>query len=100
AIDIEDAMVRVFNANHEQRNAGCEIGRQADLSEFLNEAEVLAFYLEHLSRSNQDSKLDRKLESVKPIGLRSFLRRIHSIDASFVSEITKARGGRAFLDAL
>ena len=54
AIDIEEAMVRVFNANHPAPHADAPVGRQADLSEFLSEAEVLAFYLDHLASNAAD----------------------------------------------
>jgi site-specific DNA-cytosine methylase len=99
AIDIEEAMVRVFNANHPHRNAECPVGRQADLAEFINEAEVLAYYLDHLANSERDQHLGRELDSVSPVGLGAFVRTILAIDAAFVEKLTQIRAGRQFLDA-
>lgn len=98
AIDIEEPMVRVFNANHSHRHADFPIGRQADLAEFLNEAEVLAYYLDHLASAEQDQRLRRELDSIRPVSLGSFVRAILSIDTAFVKELSKIRCGRAFLD--
>ena len=99
AIDIEEAMVRVFNANHVHQNADCPIGRQADLAEFLNEAEVLAYYLDHLASAEEDQRLGRELDSVSPVGLGSFVRTMLSIDAAFLEELSKIRAGRPFREA-
>ena len=99
AIDIEEAMVRVFNANHTHGNADFPVGRQADLAEFLNEAEVLAYYLDHLASSQQDEHLGRELDSVSPVGLAAFVHAIQDIDAAFVEELAKIRADRRFLDA-
>jgi site-specific DNA-cytosine methylase len=99
AIDIEEAMVRVFNANHPQQLDAGPIGRQADLSEFLNEAEVLAYYLDHVASSQLDSDLTRKLERIRPIGLPTFLRQIQSIDEIFLDTLTAIRQSNSFLDA-
>lgn len=90
AIDIEEAMVRVYNANH-RSSTGAEVGRQADLTEFLNEAEVLAYYLEHLGRLEGDRELLSELDALGEVGLSGFLDVISQIDAVFVTALTRAR---------
>lgn len=99
AIDIEEAMVRVFNANHPLPEGASPIGRQADLSEFLNEAEVLAYYLGHFASSNLDAALFRQLDLMQPIGLSAFVHRIQAIDLAFLETLTLIRQGKQFLDA-
>jgi site-specific DNA-cytosine methylase len=98
AIDIEEAMVRVFNANHGHSNPDCPIGQQADLSEFLNEAEVLAFYLDHLASSESDKGLRRELDDIRPYGLGSFVRSLRALDIAFIQTLTEIRRQRAFLE--
>lgn len=92
AIDIEEPMVRVFNDNHPRSGSGSKIGRQADLSEFLNEAEVLAYYLDHLASLENDTQLAEELDRLEPLGLGSFIRKIQELDREFIERLTKIRG--------
>ncbi len=99
AIDIEEAMVRVFNANHPVREADAPVGRQADLSEFLSEAEVLAFYLDHLASAAADEQLRRELDGIAPLGIRTFVQVVRALDEAFVEQLLVLRRERRFLDA-
>jgi site-specific DNA-cytosine methylase len=96
AVDLEEPMVRVFNANHPTPGKGAAVGRQADLSEFMNEAEVLAFYLDHLARLEGDVDLGRQLTELTPLGLDGFRARIAALDREFVAELTRIRGSEEF----
>jgi len=96
AIDVEEPMVRVFNANHPSPGGSAPVGRQADLSEFMNEAEVLAFYLDHLARLESDVDLGRQLTELAPMGLDGFRARIDELDREFVADLTRIRGSEQF----
>ena len=69
AIDIEEPMIRVFNDNHAQRGGELQIGRKSDMSDFLSESEIQAYYLDHLCRSGNDDSLRSALEDVGGYGL-------------------------------
>ncbi|MGJ4880286.1 DNA cytosine methyltransferase [Bradyrhizobium sp. HKCCYLRH1065] len=97
AIDIEEAMVRVFNANHESLNPGRPIGQRADLSEFLNEAEVLAYYLDHLASSESDGDLRHELDKIAPSGLGDFIRNIQALDDAFIESLMAIRQQKGYL---
>lgn len=96
AIDIEEPMVRVFNANHPCAADGSEVGRQADLSEFLNEAEVLAYYLDHLASVEADRALKIELDSIEPAGLASLVFTIRQLDRAFFEELERIRVSRNY----
>lgn len=98
AIDLEEAMVRVFNANHAHLNLDCPVGQQADLSEFLNEAEVLSYYLDHRACSESDEELGRELDDIRPVGLGTFVRSVKALDKAFIQTLTEVRGRRSFLN--
>jgi site-specific DNA-cytosine methylase len=98
AIDIEEAMVRTFNANHIHQNTDYPIGRQADISDFFNESEILAYYLDHLASSEQDQRLKHELNSMSPVGLDAFIQKILSIDDKFTTELIKTRKSKQFID--
>ena len=99
AIDIETPMVRVFNDNHPCIESGATIGRQADLSEFINEAEILAFYLDHLTRVEADQNLANELGKIRPFGLGHFAQAIRALDQRFVEALTDIRSGTLFQSA-
>ncbi len=99
SVDIEEAMVRVFNANHKHKNKNYPIGCKADLAEFINESEVLAFYLNHLALSEGDELLRQELDSLHPFPLSSFQRKIQQIDDDFIRELTKIRSDKTYQSA-
>lgn len=91
ALDIEEPMVRVFNKNH-SRNVACQV----DLNEFLNEAEVLSFYLSHYAHTRSDANLRNKLVS---IGIGRFLRAISVADDLFLRRLNSIRQSEEFIAA-
>lgn len=91
AIDIEEPMIRVFNDNHSSPNGDLQIGRQLDLTDFLNTTEVLAFYLDHLARTGQDKRLYRELRDTKKHNLYELRLKIQSLDAKFLYRLNSIR---------
>lgn len=91
AIDVEEPMVRVFNANHPRNNGLYPVCRRLDLSDLLNEAEVLSLYLGHLARLREDDQLHQQLEGLPILGLSTFASLISEIDGRFVKELTAIR---------
>lgn len=100
ALDIEDAMVRAFNRNHPPPvGAGVPVARKVDLSDFISEAEVLAFYLNHLAGLDQDWRLKQGLDHLPVMGLTEFLGRIARIDNEFVHALVELRSTPEYRDA-
>lgn len=97
ALDIDDAMVRAFNRNamHSTSLAG-RVCRRVDLSQFLNETEVLAFYLDHLNKSGLTPDLSLKLENLPVMGLQEFKRQISVLDQTFLGRLLRIRSTPAF----
>lgn len=98
ALDIEEPMVRAFNDNFPTGPSGLPIARRVDLADFINEAEVLAFYLDHLAGTTSDASLLRELERL-PESLPAFKRFVHAHDEAFLRTLTEIRSSREFLDA-
>jgi site-specific DNA-cytosine methylase len=97
AIDVEDAMVDTFNVNHS--SLGRPVGRKVDLSDFINETEVRAFYLDHLRSVEEDPLLDAALEEVSPIALSVFKGLIHRTDHGFLNRFEAFRSSEEFESA-
>lgn len=91
ALDIEAPMVRVFNDNHPSASPDVGIGRQVDITDFTCEAEVKAFYLDHLGRTTADSGLLDRLNRIKPYGLSDFRRSMMLLDRAFLAALSDAR---------
>jgi site-specific DNA-cytosine methylase len=91
AIDIEEPMVRVFNSNNPGNGGSFPVCRHVDLSEFLNEAEVLAFYLDHLTTVKADSWLKNQLENLPILGIPTLVATLARIDASFLNSLQGIR---------
>lgn len=100
AIDVEEPMVRAFNANNPRGGVGREVCRQVDLSDFINEAEVLCFYLDHLRRIRQDEAIGRALESLPVRPFSEFKREIHLTDLQFLDSVRRVRTSVAYRDEL
>jgi site-specific DNA-cytosine methylase len=100
ALDIEEPMVRVFNDNHPSASPDTGIARQVDISDFANEAEVQAFYLEHLARTSGNHKLADALGKIGPFGFHTFRRALGAIDAAFLDQLTAARREIDYLQAV
>ena len=91
ALDIEAPMVRVFNDNHPSASPVVGIGRQVDITDFTCEAEVKAFYLDHLGRTTADGALLDRLNRIKPYDLCDFRRSIGFLDGAFLTDLADAR---------
>jgi len=98
ALDNEEPMVRVFNENH-PGSAAREAGQVVDLSDFFNEAEVLAYYLDHLAGYREDDVLRESLNDLPRGGLRALVSRICALDQQFLGELDRIRATNAFVDA-
>lgn len=95
ALDVEDAMVRAFNANKSRGySPTC---RQLDLSDLKSESEFLAYYLDHLARHRSDDSLGRDLDELRPLSLTKFKQLISAVDRRFVSRLEKIRESSDFL---
>jgi site-specific DNA-cytosine methylase len=100
ALDIEAPMIRVFNDNHSSASADTGIGRQVDITDFLNEAEVQAFYLEHLASTTGNKGLIEDLGRIRPVGLPAFRAAVSRVDSAFIRELSVARRDENYLEAL
>jgi predicted RNA methylase len=97
ALDIDEAMVRAFNRNETCRTpSGKSICRLADLSQFLNEAEVLAFYLDHLNECGFGSDLSSLLADLPLMSLRAFKGEMGALDRGFLSRLSSIRNSLAY----
>lgn len=91
AVDIEAPMVRVFNDNHHSASPDIGIARQVDITDFTCEAEVKAFYLDHLGRTTADGPLIDRLNSIQPFGLRDLYISIRRLDGAFLAALADVR---------
>lgn len=98
ALDSQAAPVSVMNENlGKLGHGGGDAARQVDLTEFLNEAEVLAFYLEHVSGVQRAPTVAQRLHALRDGAFSSFRSRIAAVDRLFVEALRTARGSSAFL---
>ncbi|MDH5835323.1 DNA cytosine methyltransferase [Luteimonas kalidii] len=95
ALDIEDAMVRVFNDNHPSPSGVLPIARHEDITDFMNEAEIQAYYLDHIARSSGDEDLIAQLQKVGIPGLR---KRLHDLDSAFLTSLASYRSQPEYLE--
>lgn len=100
ALDIEEPMVRVFNDNHPSPSGELPIARQSDITEFMNEAEVLAYYLDHLARTTGDHALASELEVLGNYSLPRLRRRLHELDAMFLEQLAAIRYGSLYTSSV
>lgn len=100
AVDIEEPMIRVFNDNHPQREAELAPGRQVDLTDFLNETEIQAFYLDHLARSGQDSTLVEELRDIGGYDLFAVRANLRILDRAFIGRLAQIRADVEFVKQL
>jgi DNA-cytosine methyltransferase len=96
ALDIEEAMVRAYNDNLSLPGAKSSICRQIDLADFLNEAEVLAFYLDHLTVIFDDDTLEHKLDNLPITPLSTFKQAIAALDQAFLDKLQLLRSEATF----
>lgn len=98
-LDIEEPMVRAFNDNFPPGPTGVPICRQVDLSDFINEAEVLAFYLDHLAVITADTPLSRALSNLPEGSLADFKSSIRALDDDFLAKVAELRARQDFAEA-
>lgn len=97
AIDIEEPMVRVFNDNHPSPSDNLAIARQGDITEFMNEAEILAYYLDHLSRSTDNSTLAGELQRLGDYSISGLRYQLHELDNQFLEKLALLRSDPTYI---
>lgn len=99
ALDIEEAMVRVFNDNHPS-SGELPIARRGDITDFLNEAEIQAYYLDHLARSSGDAALASELCELGAGGLHALRKTLRELDEQFLRALSDVRADPGYGAAL
>lgn len=101
AMDVVPATVEVMNRNHTALHAdnGGEVARVVDLTEFLNETEIVAFYLDHVVQLNRDEATRRRLDELSNSAFPQFLSTLRAIDKRFIEELAVARERPAYRNA-
>jgi site-specific DNA-cytosine methylase len=97
ALDIQAAPVAVFNSNSvrpERSSVG--IARLVDLTEFLDETEVLAFYVDHVIRLHGDRQTRKRMDALAGGSFPRFLAELQAIDAAFLDALASARADKVF----
>ncbi len=89
AVDVEDAMLSVFNANRPA--SSWPVARRADLAEFLDESEVLAWYLHHLANLKADVDLAADLDRLPGGGVTALMGDIAAVDAAWATAVDTLR---------
>lgn len=84
AADVDSAALRVFNQNF-RAGQHVETGRMVDLSWFSHRAEVLLYYLAHMSLWSGEPTLTKELHA---LGFADFLSRIQAADLKFEETCT------------
>ncbi|UZE05024.1 DNA cytosine methyltransferase [Pseudomonas corrugata] len=91
ALDIEAPMVRVFNDNHPSPSGDLPIARQSDITDFMSEAEIQGYYLDHLARSTGDIALTKDLTNLGNSGIPSLRKRLRELDQDFLENLYAQR---------
>lgn len=99
ALDIEEPMVKVFNDNHPS-SGDLGVARQADISDFLSEGEIQAYYLDHLCRSSGNLDLGTRLNTIGLGGVRGLRERLRTLDSDFLAKLTEIRREPNYINAL
>ncbi len=101
AIDNQAAPISVLNRNAKiVSGLDSEIGRQVDLTEFANEAEFLAFYVQHAATTLADQSLLRGLNKLSNGAFPDFLKAVAAVDLRFRAELDQARASSEWRKAL
>jgi DNA-cytosine methyltransferase len=87
ALDIEAPMVRVFNDNHPSPSGDLPIARQSDITDFMSEAEIQGYYLDHLARTTGDAALAKELTNLGDSGIPSLRKRLRELDQRFLESL-------------
>lgn len=100
AIDNEHAPIATFNRNTAIPGyEGHPVGRVTDLTEFLNEAEFLTYYLSHAAKILNDQDLATDLSALKQGAFPAFLDDIARADRAYLERLNEIRASPAWRDA-
>lgn len=92
AIDNQAAPIATLNRNAASlRHGDRSVGRVVDLTEFLNGAEFLAYYLQHAAEALDAADLRAELGSLRGRAFPLFLDAIRAIDHCFAAELNTIR---------
>ncbi|MDF5796980.1 DNA cytosine methyltransferase [Pseudomonas aeruginosa] len=100
ALDIEAPMVRVFNDNHPSPSGNLPIARQSDITDFMNEAEIQGYYLDHLARTTGDTKLTKELSELPKGGIPGLRKRLRELDQNFLDELASRRSSTEYVSTI
>jgi site-specific DNA-cytosine methylase len=94
ALDSQIAPIATLNRNALLLGHGDHpVGRTIDLTEFLNEAEFLAFYLQHAARILGDKDLLASLNSLESGAFPTFLDAVSNADRALLDEFNEVKSG-------
>jgi DNA-cytosine methyltransferase len=96
AADNSDAALSALERN---RTTSTNPGRRVDLSSFVSEAEVLAYYLDHVARIERDERLIAALEAPS-LGLGAVRATLAAVDAAYLADLEDLRASRLWREAV
>ncbi|KAB2907060.1 MAG: DNA cytosine methyltransferase, partial [Dechloromonas sp.] len=92
AVDNQDAPIAVLNRNAALIGHGKKpVGRRVDLTEFMNEAEFLTYYLQHVANVLDDKGLYSSLYSLDTEAFPGFLAAVSAADHAFIQKLNQIR---------
>lgn len=97
-IDIEEPMIRVFNDNHKTGTGKVPIGRIVDMTDFLNEAEIQAYYLRHLFLTGFASELETGFSDLNGLDLNNVIANLCQMDLDFIHDLSKIRSTSEYVE--
>ena len=100
ALDIEAPMVRVFNDNHPSPSGDLPIARQSDITDFMSEAEIQGYYLDHLARSTGDAVLAKELSNLGNGGIPGLRKMLRELDQDFLEDLYVQRIRPDYISAI
>lgn len=101
ALDIQPKPISVLNRNAEILGHGDHsVGRVMDLTQFMNETEFLAFYLQHVGGPLENSAIHTTLNGIRNGGFPDFLNAVAGVDRLFLEELRTIRSTQAWRDDL
>lgn len=100
ALDIEAPMVRVFNDNHPSPSGNLPIARQSDITDFMSEAEIQGYYLDHLARTTGDTALAKELTKLGNGGIPGLRKRLRELDQDFLENLYAHRSRTDYISAI
>jgi DNA-cytosine methyltransferase len=95
ALEIEGSLVANYNANAADRTVVDPCVR-VDLADFLNEAEILAFYLDRVRHEPGQESLADNLENLPTGSLTAFQQQVTELDAWYLAELRRIREAKGW----